>query len=153
MRRDQPLNAPELDRGESKVTRQRDRRQPELGRLLVSIPVNMGRLVDVMAHEIDAIRAAAQDRRRISQLASATALMRKRPRHAVAGLESQYRATPGEGAAPAAGRQCREFDTAARSAVALVEEREQRSDEIELPSQRLPCKTLTLQARLATLRP
>jgi len=89
MHRDQPLNAPQLNRSESKVTRQRNRRRPELDRLVISIHVDMGRLVDVMAHEIDAIRAAAQDRRHRSQLASATILITERPRHAAGGLRSQ----------------------------------------------------------------
>ena len=61
MLNDEPLNAAQLNRRESKVTRQRYRGQPELRRIIITIDVDVRRLVHVVADEVDAIRTAAKN--------------------------------------------------------------------------------------------
>ena len=70
---DESLDAPQLDRGESKVTRQCDRHQPELRRLVISVDVDVRWLVqdqilqdfpDLTRDDIRACLAFAADRER-----------------------------------------------------------------------------------------
>lgn len=63
---DEPLNGSQLNPVETKVTRQGDRRQPELRRLVISVHVDVRWLVQVVAHEVDPIRAAPQNSRHSS---------------------------------------------------------------------------------------
>src|SRR5262249_52900543 len=53
---DEPLDAAQLDRRESQVTRQHHRGQPELRRVVVAIDMDMRSLVHVVADEVEAIR-------------------------------------------------------------------------------------------------
>jgi len=54
---DEPPDTAQLNRRESKVTRQRHRDQPELRCVIITVYVNVGRLVQVVTHEVDAVRA------------------------------------------------------------------------------------------------
>src|SRR5207302_8250744 len=57
------LKPPQLFGREAEVPRQADRLQPELGRPLVSIDMDMRRLIGFMAVEVEAVRPASQDGR------------------------------------------------------------------------------------------
>ena len=57
---DEPVDSPELYGTEAKVPSQRDRVQPEFCRLIVSIHMNVGRLVRLMAVEIHTVRSRRQ---------------------------------------------------------------------------------------------
>src|SRR5207245_9982789 len=57
---DEPLDAAQLNRRESKVTRQRNRGQPELRCVIITVDVDVRRLVQVMADEVESIRAASK---------------------------------------------------------------------------------------------
>lgn len=62
----QPLNAPQLDRTESKITCEGDWGQPELCRLIVSIYVYVWRLIKVVTDEVHAVWAATKNGRHAS---------------------------------------------------------------------------------------
>ena len=62
MQHDEPLDPAQLNRRESKVTRQCDRGQPELRRIIITVDVDVRRLVQVVADEVDAIRTAPKNR-------------------------------------------------------------------------------------------
>jgi len=56
------LYAPEFDRTEAKVERQTDRIQPELCRLIVTVDMDVRRLVRFVTEKIDTVWARAQYR-------------------------------------------------------------------------------------------
>jgi hypothetical protein len=58
---DEPLDAAQLNVRESQVTRQRYRGQPELRRVVVTVYVYVGRLVQVVADEVEAIRTNSKN--------------------------------------------------------------------------------------------
>lgn len=58
---DEPMDATKLCRLVSKITRQTDRGQSELGRLHIPIDVHVRRLGKVVADEIEAVGSTAQD--------------------------------------------------------------------------------------------
>ena len=58
---DQPLNPPQLLGRETKVTREADRLQPELRRQIVPVNMDMRRLMEFMAVEVEAVWTTSQD--------------------------------------------------------------------------------------------
>ena len=66
MLNDEPLDSAQLDRRESQVTRQRHGGQPELRRVVITVYVDVRRLVDVMADEVDAVRPDSKNCRHSS---------------------------------------------------------------------------------------
>ena len=64
-----PLNASELCRAEPKITRERHRRQSEFRGLIVAVHLDVRRLVQVVANEVDSVWATPQDGRHFAALA------------------------------------------------------------------------------------
>jgi hypothetical protein len=58
---DESLDPTEFNGRETKITRQRDWRQPELRRLIVPVDMDVRRFVLVMTYEINPVRAASQN--------------------------------------------------------------------------------------------
>jgi hypothetical protein len=74
------LKPSQLLRREAEVPRQGNRLQPELGRQIVSIDMDMRRLIWFMAIEVQPVRAASQDgRHATSTVGLATTLHLKPP--------------------------------------------------------------------------
>ena len=73
---DQPWNPPQFYGRETEVSRKCDRLQPEPGRQIVPIDMDMGRLTGFMAVEVEAVRAASQDGRHELFLRSCDGLVR-----------------------------------------------------------------------------
>jgi len=63
VRPDQQLYSTQLDRLEATVARKAHRRQPELGRAVVAVNVDMRRFVQVVTHVVDAVRPISKDGR------------------------------------------------------------------------------------------
>ena len=63
MLNDQFLKPPQLLGREAEVPCEADRLQPELGRQIVPVNMDMRRLIGFMAIEVEAVRAASQDGR------------------------------------------------------------------------------------------
>src|SRR5262245_9832591 len=63
---DEPSDSPQFDRCESQVTRQCHRSQPELRRVVVTVYVDVRRLVAVVANEVDAVRPDSKNCRQSS---------------------------------------------------------------------------------------
>ena len=59
---DESLHSAQLDRRESKVTRQRHRGQPELRRVIIAVYVDVRWLMQVVADEVETIGATAENR-------------------------------------------------------------------------------------------
>jgi len=73
------LKAPQLLGREAEVPREADRLQPEFGRQVVPINVDMRRLIGFMAIEVAAVGAASQDGRHEKSIPGVAGLYAQRP--------------------------------------------------------------------------
>jgi hypothetical protein len=64
----QALDGPQLPRREAKVSGERNRLEPELGRSPISVDMYVRRLSQIMTHEVYSVRSAEKNRRHLKSL-------------------------------------------------------------------------------------
>ena len=64
----EPLNCSQLTRAETEIPREGHRLEPEFGRSLVSVNVDVSRFTKIMTHEVYSVGAAEKNRRHLNSL-------------------------------------------------------------------------------------
>ncbi len=69
----QPLDRAQLTRAKTEISRQGHRLEPEFGRSLVSVDVDVSRFTKIMTHEVYSVGSAEKNRRHLNSLTEGVA--------------------------------------------------------------------------------